>query len=235
MVHWALQSYLRSLGARIDHLPRRIQRQVEAEVLAHVQDEARRLRAEDGELDLEGSIHAALESLGAVEGLVVAIGPVGGLVRSGTQEMVLPVRALSKEGLGRGSRRVAPWVGAAAAGFALALAAVLFFAFAPPPEEGGLQDAAGTAADSEGLIWSTSGSGLEGAHSESASLPSGRLVFAAQGEGCVAIKISNAEGTVLDEPRRCGDWSMPFGAAEGDYQIELLFDGFTGSLSVALE
>lgn len=225
MVNEVLQAYMRAIHRRMGHLPGPMRRRVVSEVVAHIVLEAANLQRREPGLSAEEATRRAIEGFCPPEELLVAYGPEGGVVRRSTGTVVLRSRVLTVYG---GRSRTFLLNGAAAAGLlaVVAVLAVVAFAFLPPGEdlstqeyewpalERSLADASGT----EAIRW----------HLDR---PAG-LVFEADGTGCVGLRITSADGTVLvdalDECITTGSWTVE----AGDVLVEARYTDWTGSWSL---
>ncbi len=240
MVNQALHDYLRQVNRRLQHLPRSVQREVVAELLAHIEDQASVRQKADPGLARAQAAAQAIEAFCPADDVGVAVGPRGGIIRSSTGELLIPVAVLSGRGLGRHARSTQAWTAVAAAGCTALVAVVAFAVF------GALQDGSGWD-DSELSsveVWRldlirrdmTQASGNESAWMQ---VPPGASPFAidvrSSGTGCLGLRLFDPPGfVVIDRWDGCeGIEEQVQSNSVGDWRLDVRMASFSGSLVVS--
>ena len=108
-----LDDYLDALKLQLRHLPLSQQRQVLAEVRAHLEQDIDGRLAEDKRLSKDEAALQATHGFGDPKDIGVAYGANGGLVRKSTGEVLLHVAVLTGRGVARTVRTTVKWTGIA--------------------------------------------------------------------------------------------------------------------------
>ncbi len=242
MVNQVLHGYVRQVRHRLRHLPRAVQREVMAELLAHIEDDTALRQRSNPALARQQASAEAIEAFCPADDIGVAIGPRGGIIRSSSGELLLPVAVLSGEGLGRHARMTQAWTAVAAAGSAALVAAVAFGAFLASQGDDGALDWDSHSLDAgaaTAILLDQQWSAVDGFGNTTVSVPDwarGRaMTLAAHGTGCVAARLYDPAGAVAvdawDPSGRadCGSVRGTTGSVQpGVWLLQLYFEAYSG-------
>lgn len=106
-----LDDYLDAVKRQLRHLPLREQRQVLAEIRAHLDEDIAHRQKEDKNLSRDEATLQATHDFGDPKDLGVAHGAQGGVVRKSTGEVLLHVAVLTGRGVARTVRTTVKWTG----------------------------------------------------------------------------------------------------------------------------
>lgn len=106
-----LDDYLDAVKRQLRHLPLREQRQVLAEIRAHLDEDIAHRQKQDKALSRDEATLQATHDFGDPKDLGVAHGAQGGVVRKSTGEVLLHVAVLTGRGVARTVRTTLKWVG----------------------------------------------------------------------------------------------------------------------------
>ncbi len=210
-----------------------------AEILAHIEDGAARRQEANPGLTRQQAAAEAIDSFCPADDLGVAVGPRGGITRSSTGELLLPVAVLSGQGLGRHAAVTQAWTAVAAAGSVALVAAVAFAAFlATQPEDGGFELASLDAGRERATLlhqqwWGASGFGNTTV--DAPDWPNGfTLALDAGGIGCVSARLYDPTGAPAIDgwDANRSDCGAVDGTAtstqRGPWRLELHFQDYSG-------
>lgn len=111
MTRHILDDYLDAVKLQLRHLPLREQRQVLAEIRAHLDEDIAQRQEADKSLSRDEAALQATHDFGDPQDLGVAHGAQGGVVRKSTGEVLLHVAVLTGRGVARTLRTTIKWTG----------------------------------------------------------------------------------------------------------------------------